>query len=527
MPPSAAHSWAARPGLSRGLRFAIFLFPLGCAFAATLVARALLPDSIETTLASWFGLLALGVVVAIGAERIARRFLPLATLLKLSMLFPARAPSRFKVARRAGSIRQLEDLSGPNADGDAGRAAEAILTLVAALGAHDRRTRGHAERVRVYTDMIADELELPEFDRHRLRWSALLHDIGKLSIDASILNKSEPLTAEEWSALRLHPAEGLRTIGPLVGWLGPWAKTILHHHERFDGTGYPSGLAAEQINVGARIVAVADTYDTMTSARSYKRPMGARAAREELVWCAGSQLDPEVVRAFLAISLPRLVWAAGPSSLLAHLPFLMRLRAVGQVGIASAARAATASAVAGVVAVGLVAPASLPAERTRPEVVRADDRETIPDRGNVRDERDKNDERDKDDERDGNGGGRNEDEGDVTPPPDEIPPPDDVPVDPGDEAVGPTPEPTPEPEPEPPPPPEEPKGVAVPDVIGMRDADATAVLEGAGFVVRVVKAWGDDKDLKNRVSEQSEAAGSFVPRGTTITITVLKWRNSG
>jgi hypothetical protein len=115
----------------------------------------------------------------------------------------------------------------------------------------------------------------------------------------------------------------------------------------------------------------------------------------------------------------------------------------------------------------------------------------------------------------------------VTPPPDETPPPDDVPVDPGDGAVSPTPEPTPEPEPEPPPPPEEPKGVVVPDVVGMRDADATAALEGAGFVVRVVKAWGDDKDLKNKVSEQSEAAGSFVPRGTTITITVLKWRNNG
>jgi hypothetical protein len=458
-------------------------------------------------------------VVAIGAERVARRFLPLATLLKLSMLFPTGAPSRFKVARKAGSLRQLEDLSGQDASGDAGRAAETILALVAALGAHDRRTRGHAERVRVYTDMIADELELPEFDRYRLRWSALLHDIGKLSIDASILNKTEPLTGEEWSVLRLHPAEGLRMIEPLAGWLGPWAETILHHHERFDGSGYPSGLAADEINVGARIVAVADTYDTMTSARSYKRPMGARAAREELVWCAGSQLDPEVVRAFLAISLPRLMWATGPSSLLVHLPFLARLRAVGQVGVASAARAATASAVAGVVAVGLVAPASLPAERTRPAVVRADDRGTVPDRETDRDKRDKND------ERDGNGGGRNDDEGDVTPPADELPPPDDAPDDPGDGAVSPSP--SPEPSPEPSPPPEEPKGVAVPDVVGMRETDATAALEGAGFVVRVVRVWGDDKDLKNKVSEQSEAAGSFVPRGTTITITVLKWRNSG
>lgn len=516
--------WAARPALSGFVRLAIFLFPLGCAFAATVVARALMPDATETTLASWVGLLALGIVVAIGAEHFARRFMPLATLLKLSMLFPARAPSRFKVARKAGSVRQLEDLSAQDADGDAGKAAEAILALVAALGAHDRRTRGHAERVRVYTDMIADELELSQDDRYRLRWSALLHDIGKLSIDASILNKSEPLTAEEWSVLRLHPAEGLRIIAPLVGWLGPWAETILHHHERFDGAGYPSGLAADEINVGARIVAVADVYDTMTSARSYKRPMGARAAREELVWCAGSQLDPAAVRAFLAISVPRLLWATGPSSLLVHLPFLWRLRAVGQVGVASAARAVTASAAAGVVAVALVAPTAVPAERARPEVVRADERGRAGDRGNDRDGRDGKDDRDGNDGSNGNENGSGNGSGND----DEAPPPDDAPVDPGegdDGAVGPTPE--PEPEPSPTPPPEEPKGVAVPDVVGMREADATAVLESAGFVVRVTKAWGDDKDLKNLVSEQSEAAGSLVPRGTRITITVLKWRNSG
>ncbi|MGH2526946.1 MAG: hypothetical protein ACRDG2_09375, partial [Actinomycetota bacterium] len=169
-PTAAERKWAARPGLSRLLRVGIFLFPLACAFAATLLVRALLPDATERTVAAWMGLLVLGIVVAIVAENAARRLIPLATLLKLAMLFPGRAPSRFKLARRAGSVRQLEELTESDA-GDASGVAEAILTLVTALGTHDRATRGHAERVRVYTDMLAEELELHEADRYKLRWA--------------------------------------------------------------------------------------------------------------------------------------------------------------------------------------------------------------------------------------------------------------------------------------------------------------------------------------------------------------------
>jgi putative nucleotidyltransferase with HDIG domain len=488
----------------------------------TLLVRALMPVETERTVAAWIGLLVLGIVVAIVAENAARRLIPLATLLKLAMLFPGRAPSRFKLARRAGSVRQLEELTESEA-GDASGVAEAILTLVTALGAHDRATRGHAERVRVYTDMLAEELELHETDRYKLRWAALLHDIGKLSVDAATLNKKEPLTDEEWDQIKKHPVEGVQMIEPLAGWLGTWADAIAHHHERYNGTGYPAGLVGEQIHIGARIVAVTDVYDTMTSARSYKKPLSARAAREELVWSAGKQFDPVVVRAFLSISLPRLLWATGPASLLVHLPFLARLPALGRVAVTSGAQAVTASVAAGVVAVALVAPAAAPAVRPIADVVldEQDERHGDIDRAGDGPNQNTDDEsRDGGRDREGKDPGGNEEGGggggggggQV-----------DEPVAPSPE-VEPEPEPQPEPEPEAEPSPT-PEGVRVPNVIGLRETDATARLEAAGFDVRVIKEWGDDRDLKNLVGEQSESGGSRVADGTRITITVMKWRN--
>jgi putative nucleotidyltransferase with HDIG domain len=529
---AADRKWAARPGLSRLLRLGIFLFPLACALAATLLVRALMPDETERTVAAWTGLLVLGIAVAIVAENAARRFIPLATLLKLAMLFPGRAPSRYKLARRAGSVRQLEELTESEA-GDASGVAEAILTLVTALGAHDRATRGHAERVRVYTDMLAEELELHETDRYKLRWAALLHDIGKLSVDAAILNKKEPLTDEEWDQIKKHPVEGVRMIEPLAGWLGTWADAIAHHHERFNGTGYPAGLTGEQIHIGARIVAVTDVYDTMTSARSYKKPLSARAAREELVWAAGKQFDPVVVRAFLAISLPRLLWATGPASLLVHLPFLARLPALGRVVTSSGAQAVTASVAAGVVAVGLIAPAAAPAVRPVTDVVRAqeDGSEDVVGPGDVGNENANSGSHDGGRDRDGKrsggkggggagggggggagGGGGGQVNEPVAPSPQPEPQPE------------PQPQPDPKPDPKPKPSPT-PEGVRVPDVVGLRETDATARLEAAGFVVRVVKEWTNDRDFKNLVGDQSAAAGSRVSDGKRITITVMKWRN--
>jgi hypothetical protein len=189
-------------------------------------------------------------------------------------------------------------------------AAEKIVTLAATLSAHDRTTRGHAERVRALTDMIAEELNLPPPHRDRLRWSSLLHDIGKLAVHPDILNKDGALSAEEWEIIRRHPLEGGRLTAPIAPWLGEWANTIAEHHERFDGRGYPYGLSGRRISLGGRIVAVADSYDVMTSMRSYKRPMAPDKARQELATCAGTQFDPEVVRAFLAVSVWRLRLAA-------------------------------------------------------------------------------------------------------------------------------------------------------------------------------------------------------------------------
>jgi hypothetical protein len=145
----------------------------------------------------------------------------------------------------------------------------------------------------------------------------------------------------------------------LIEWLGLWGQAIAHHHERVDGTGYPAGLAGEGISLGGRTVSVADAYDTMTSTRSYQKPKATGVTRQELVANAGTQFDPSVVRAFLAISLPRLLWATGPLSLIAHLPFLGQLQQIGQTSIAAATQTATVAAVAGVTAISLVGPSAI------------------------------------------------------------------------------------------------------------------------------------------------------------------------
>ena len=187
-----AEIWQPRPLLSGLLRSAIFSVPIAAAFAATWITRSILPTPSSTLdwTVWWGALLVTGLGVSVGAERIARRLLPLAMLLKLAMLFPDRAPSRFRVARHAGSLQQLRcELDSSEPDKEPSDRAGKILGLVMALAAHDRKTRGHAERVRAFTDLLSDQLKLSEQDRYRLRWAALLHDIGKLSVEPGILNK--------------------------------------------------------------------------------------------------------------------------------------------------------------------------------------------------------------------------------------------------------------------------------------------------------------------------------------------------
>ena len=138
---------------------------------------------------------------------------------------------------------------------------------------HDRLTRGHSERVRAYTHMVGEELKITGAELDHLRWSALLHDIGKLLVSAEILNKPGKLTDAEFEAIKQHPEFGRELVAPLVGWLGDSARAVWEHHERWDGWGYPRGIAGTDISLAGRIVAVTDAFDVMTSTRSYKEPI--------------------------------------------------------------------------------------------------------------------------------------------------------------------------------------------------------------------------------------------------------------
>jgi HD domain len=319
--------WRERRALARLLRTLIFTVPLAASIAGgILVSRLVHPASgFFAALVRFLAIAGTSTLILVCVDRTARRFLPLAALLRLTLAFPDRAPSRFSLALRAGTTKSLEKHASRAralGAGDVAQAAEAILTLAAALNVHDRATRGHCERVRAFIDLLADEMKLATDDRDRLRWAGLLHDVGKLKVAPAILNKPSEPDESEWEILRRHPDEGARLMSPLAAWLGPWAASVEQHHERWDGTGYPRGLAGEQICLGGRMVAVADAFEVMTSTRPYQRPVSADAARKELARCAGSHFDPVTVRAFLNISVGRLRATMGPLSWLAQLPFV-------------------------------------------------------------------------------------------------------------------------------------------------------------------------------------------------------------
>jgi putative nucleotidyltransferase with HDIG domain len=232
-----------------------------------------------------------------------------------------------------GSVPQLQRwLATVDIDSidDRAKAAEIIISLASALSVHDPKTRGHAERVRAYTDLLAEELGIPAEDANKLRWAALLHDIGKLRVPSEILNTDIPLTEEQWRIVKSHPIEGMKVSARLIEWLGPWANAIAHHHERWDGGGYPYGLSGNDIAYGARIVTVADAYDAITAHRSYKDPMSPEAARQELAANAGTQFDPKVVRALLSISIGRIRWVMGPAAWLSQIPFIGGFERLGR-----------------------------------------------------------------------------------------------------------------------------------------------------------------------------------------------------
>jgi len=177
------------------------------------------------------------------------------------------------------------------------------IALAAAIDARDRYTHGHSERVSHYSLVIAKEMVdvgKMEYDRQfleTLQLSALLHDVGKIGIRDQILNKPAKLTDEEFEVMKTHVMIGANIVKP-VGGLSQLADGILYHHERWDGKGYPHGLKGKDIPLIGRIVNVSDSYDTITTARAYKKAAPPAEAFEELMKCSGNQFDPEIVELF-------------------------------------------------------------------------------------------------------------------------------------------------------------------------------------------------------------------------------------
>ena len=193
-----------------------------------------------------------------------------------------------------------------------------LAALSSALDVRDTETEGHARRVLRYMELIAEGLGVPAEQHATLRRGALLHDIGKIGVPDHILRKPGPLTENEWYTMKTHPDLGARIIAN-IPFLEDVAMIIRAHHERWDGNGYPEGLAGEQIPLGARIFAVADSFDAMTSDRPYRRGRQLDEAVAEIERCANTQFDPAVVAAFLAVPMPRI------EAVHANAPFGLRL----------------------------------------------------------------------------------------------------------------------------------------------------------------------------------------------------------
>lgn len=177
---------------------------------------------------------------------------------------------------------------------------QTVEALVQALEAKDSYTSGHSGRVAQLAVAMAEELGMPDEKLELIKYAGILHDIGKIGVDERILNKTGSLLDLEWEAIRNHPVVGENIIKK-INFLYDISPAVRHHHERFDGQGYPDGLQGEEIPLEARIIAVADTYDAITSNRSYRQGRTQGEALKELQRVAGTQLDPEMVKVFLKV----------------------------------------------------------------------------------------------------------------------------------------------------------------------------------------------------------------------------------
>jgi putative nucleotidyltransferase with HDIG domain len=177
-----------------------------------------------------------------------------------------------------------------------------IYALTSTIEARDSYTYGHSRNVSRYAVALAEALGLPSEKVAVIGTAAVLHDIGKIGIPDEVLNKTDKLTAKDLELIHEHPKLSAAIVGHVIS-LTPCLPAILHHHERWDGGGYPSGLKGEAIPLEARILSVSDTFEAMTSPRSYRSAMSYEKALTEIKRNAGKQFDPKVVDAFLPIAL--------------------------------------------------------------------------------------------------------------------------------------------------------------------------------------------------------------------------------
>jgi response regulator RpfG family c-di-GMP phosphodiesterase len=177
---------------------------------------------------------------------------------------------------------------------------DTVRALVQALDLHDPGEGDHAERVAVYSTATGEKMGLKFDDLQVLRRAAALHDVGKISISPNLLRKFGELTEEEINELRLHALMAMKLVESFE-WLRPCVPLIKHHHERWDGEGYPDGLKGEDIPLGARIIGAAEAYDSMVTSHGVRTALSEEHARDELKANAGKQFDPAVVEAFLAV----------------------------------------------------------------------------------------------------------------------------------------------------------------------------------------------------------------------------------
>lgn len=188
-----------------------------------------------------------------------------------------------------------------NVETDALERADAAFAeaLVEALDIREHETGSHSKRVACHTLLLARRFTADPHQLHQIYWGSLLHDIGKVGVSDAVLLKQGALNKDEWDEMRTHPEKGYHIVSKIPG-MEEAAEIVRSHEERFDGSGYPRGLRGEQICLGARLFAVVDTLDAITSDRPYRKASSFEQARDEIVKMSGTQFDPRAVQAFLA-----------------------------------------------------------------------------------------------------------------------------------------------------------------------------------------------------------------------------------